>query len=231
MGCLPQHGVPSGVISASGIRTGEPRRPRSGICELNRCATGHPGSTIFGLRAFSKAGSSFSPQLLCKQGWIAGELTPPGRVLNEEEWYSGYKCPCTSFFKVYNFGKNFVHSLGLTRITSLSHSNDLSKRNNVFVWEFPLSLIHYWSCLLPASNFHLLNIPTYHLQSCNQVLTSGSALGRMQTKDVIPLKFIEYLPHIRCTTYFSSIRKILWHFLFSQFYRRDIRDDYRIQLS
>ena len=40
MGCLPQHGLPSGAMSAPRIPTGEPRAAKKQKNKLNRCATG-----------------------------------------------------------------------------------------------------------------------------------------------------------------------------------------------
>ena len=48
-GRLPQHGVPSGVMCAPRIWTGEPRATNAELCELNHCASRLAPKTYFSI--------------------------------------------------------------------------------------------------------------------------------------------------------------------------------------
>ena len=64
MGCLPQHGVPSGAVSAPGSEGGNPGPPRSGTCELNS-----PMFWLFRLRLDRFRGGRFWRQALALTPW------------------------------------------------------------------------------------------------------------------------------------------------------------------
>lgn len=128
--------------------------------------TSRIGSTPFWPRAFSKAGSSFSPQLSCKQGWTARELILLLKFSKKKKKMNdilNINVPAFLFQAVWLWEEFCGLSEGTTSIASLSHSSGLSKLSSSGHF-LPLGLTLDAISFLPSKHANLS-------QPCNHVLT------------------------------------------------------------